>query len=256
MRQQLLASAILALLLSAPGMGAECAAAQAMAAGTGELEQRKSMLQRREWLLLEYLSSDGSKKSRKLFDAEVAKSQERTTAMLAQLEPLHALPAGTPDVPEDGTPACATITQAKTAIDSFLDAREKELLDLTGQKFPFLKACDDMSVKLVSLAATARKEGASPKDATLLKLTLDLVLGPQIRQARMPPDAFGKLTNEVFAAGDLSPRALVSYAALRCLRTYQRADIKTLAEASDLAQCPTPSWIELGQCAEKATRRQ
>lgn len=39
---------------------AGCVAAKAMAAGTAELEQRKDLLQRREWLLLEYLSSEGT----------------------------------------------------------------------------------------------------------------------------------------------------------------------------------------------------
>jgi hypothetical protein len=38
--------------------------------GADALEQHKDNLQRREWLPLEYLSSDGSKKSRKQLDAE------------------------------------------------------------------------------------------------------------------------------------------------------------------------------------------
>ena len=223
--------------------------------GADAMEQRKDNLQRREWLLLEYLSSDGSKKSRKQMDAEVASSLERTQRMMAHLESLKALPDDTPDVPEDGTPACEIITRVKDAGDELLDTRDKELATLTGEKYPFLKACDEIGVKLVNLAASARKPGTTASTVSMLKMTLGMVMGPQLRQAGMNHQDFEQLVDEVFAADTLSPRAVAAYGALRCLRSYQHAGIKTMAAATPaLAQCPVTPWSELGLCLDAATR--
>jgi hypothetical protein len=242
-------------LAAGAGHAAECAAAKAMSQGSGPIELRKDELQRREWLLLEYLSSDGSKKGRKQLDIEVANSKQRSLDMMVHLESLKALPADTPDVPEDGTPACTTITTVKTAIDGLLDTREKELLDLTGKKYPFLKACDEIGVKLVNLATNSRKPDVTPKSVAMLKITVDIVMGPQIYQSRMDHADFAKLVDEVFAADTLNPRAVAAYGALRCLRGYQRVPIKALPEVTPtLAQCPTSPWTELGLCLDQATR--
>lgn len=255
MRTLFLVTSLLPLLGSAPSFAAPCAAAEAMRDGEGALEQRKDNLQRREWLLLEYLTSDGSKKSRKQLDLEVSNSMERTQRMMAHLESLKALPADTPEIPEDGTPACETITRVKVAIDELMDTRDKELTSLTGEKYPFLKACDEIGVKLVNLATSARKPGTTEKTIGMLKMTVDIVLGPQIHQARMNTQDFAQLVDEVFAADTPSPRAVAAYGALRCLRSYQRFAIKTLAEATPaLAQCPATPWSELGLCLDAATR--
>jgi hypothetical protein len=254
-RTLFIVASLLAVLGSSPSYAGPCAAAEAMRDGTDALEQRKDNLQRREWLLLEYLSSDGSKKSRKQLEAEVANSLERTQRMMVQLESLKALPDDTPEVPDEGTPACETITRVKVAGDEVLDARDKELATLTGEKYPFLKACDEIGVKLVNVAAGARKPGTTASTVSMLKLTLDMVMGPQIRQAGMNHQDFGQLVDEVFAADTLSPRAVAAYGALRCLRSHQRAGIKTLAAATPaLAQCQVTPWAELGLCLDAATR--
>lgn len=237
-----------------PLQASECAAAKVMNDGTSALEQRKDNLQRKEWLLLEYLGSDGSKKSRKQLDQEVASSRQRTENMLSHLESLKSLPPDTPNVPEDGTPACETITRVKTAIDELMDTREKELLDLTGKKYPFLKACDEIGVKLVNLAANSRKPDVTPKSVAMIKVTVDIVMGPQIYQSRMDHADFARLVDEVFASA-LNTRAVAAYGALRCLRGYQRAPIKALPDATPkLAECPTTPWAELGLCLDQASR--
>jgi hypothetical protein len=246
---------IAAVLAGASASAAECPAAKAMAEGVKALEQRKDNLQRREWLLLEYLSSDGSKKSRKLFEQEVANSKQRTENMMAHLESLKALPPDTPDIPDEGTLACQTITQVKTAIDELMDTREKELLDLTGKTYPFLKACDEIGVKLVNLAASTRDPEVTPQSVAMLKTTVDIVMGPQIYQSRMDHRDFGRLVNEVFSASGLNPRTVAAYGGLRCLRGYQRASIKSLPDAAaKLAECPPSPWAELGHCLGTVTR--
>jgi hypothetical protein len=252
-----LAAALLCLfmLCGAPAHAAPCVAAVAMKDGAQALDQRKDLLQRREWLYLEYLTSDGSKKSRKRLEQEVANSQVRTAGMIEQLEALKALPADTPEIPEEGTPACETVTRVKAAIDGVLDVREKELAEVTAKTFPFLKACDEIGVQLVNLAASARKPDVTERQFALFKVTMDVMLGPQIHRARMDPADFGRLVDEVFAADNLSPRKVAAYGALRCLRGHQRARIKSLPESTPaLTQCPTASWTELGLCLGPATQ--
>lgn len=241
-------------LYGAPASAAPCPAALDMNKSLDVLERRTDLLQRREWLMLEYLASDGSKKSRKLLDKEVANSQARATVVIEHAKTLASMPAAATPLPEEGTPDCETITRAKTAIDELMALREKEVAELTEQTYPFLSACDVIATDLVNVGAKSRKEGSSSADA-LLRMSVGIVLGPHTHRARMNLDDLDRLTGELFVPTSLSPRTLTAFGALRCLRNYQRAAVKPLTEATPaLAECPTLSWSTLGLCVAAATK--
>jgi hypothetical protein len=254
-KQPGLMGAVLALCLAgaAPAFGVECAAARAMADGEKDLEARKEAIQRPEWLLLEFLVSDKSKKSQKLFAEEVEKSARRGQEMTSLFAELQALPADTPPVPEDGTPACETITRAKASIDKLLADRDAEIKKFIHGDYKFIWGCDQIGMQLTNLG-TKLNQPDSKVSAKTMALTVPIVMGPQSMAARMSPDELDRLTAEMFQPSTLPGRTRHAYGALHCLRNYQRIEFKPLAAVSEvLAKCETSQWQALGACVNEAT---
>jgi hypothetical protein len=257
MNKQLLLSAVLVTfaIRGLPAVAAECQAARTMTDGMKDLETRKELIQRQEWLLLEYLASDGSKSSRKLLTQEVEKSAQRTREMVGYLGELTALPADTPPIPEEGTPACGTMTRVHGAVMKLLDQRTAEIKKYYEKTYKFLWGCDNIAVQLVGLGDRLNSQDVKPETARMVRLTADIMMGPYIANARLQPDEFQSLANEVFAPSTLPGRTRYAYTALRCLRNYQRQEVASLPAATPaLAKCDATQWQPLGQCVAEATR--
>jgi hypothetical protein len=247
--------ALLGLLVvfASPAIAVECPAARAMVDGQKDLELRKDQIQRPEWLLMEYLVSDGAKKSRKLFADEVKRSLQRMNDMMKLVDEVKNLPAGTPDIPEDGTPACETYTKVKDGVSQLFDQREAEIKKYLYGDYKFVWGCDQIGEKLVALGESVNKPDSkvSPKS---MMLVVSIAMGPQTMAARMQPKELDALAAEVFQPSTLPARTRYAYAAMNCLRNYQGAKIAPLAASTEaLARCETAQWEPLGHCVNEAT---
>lgn len=245
--------AALLVVLVAPAWAVECPAARAMADGEQEMESRKEAIQRPEWLLMEFLASDKSKKSQKLFNEEVARSAQRVTDMTTMLTELTSLPEGTPAIPEEGTPACETFTRVRTTVLKLLEDRDAELKKYLYGDYKFIWGCDQIGVKLVSLGNSINKPDSKVRPQVMV-MAAGMALGPPMMAARMKQEEFDALAGEMFQPSTLQGRTRYAYAGLRCLRGYQGEKIAPLAASSEaLGKCDATQWATLGQCVAEAT---
>lgn len=230
--------------------GAECAAARAMDDDARELVVRKNELQRREWLLLEFLSHDKAKASRALYEKELAQSLDRIPKFVALNAEVAALPVDAA-ASEEGSAVCEVLTRAKRTIDELVDVRTAEIDAYYDTQFPFLKGCDQIAGALVVYARRANDPQTSPETTRLTKLGLPVMLGPAMNSSRVSLDGFDALADAALEAPELADPTRHAYLALRCLRGYQRQarNPTTLNDAGPtLARCDTSHWIELGTC--------
>jgi|SRR5215831_12427700 len=242
---------LLVLLVATPAMAAECAAARAMADGQQKIEQRKEAIQRPEWLLMEFLVSDGTEASRKMFADEIQRSTERTQSMSKLVQDMKDLPDDTPDIPDAGTPACEVITRVHTAVDQLLATREAEIRKYLDGDYPFIRGCDQIGTQLMTLGANKPGSKTTLKGATR---AANAALTSQLGAVKMSVADFNSLVGDMLAPSTLPGRTRYAYAAMRCLRNYQGVKILSLGGSSAaLARCDTTTWEALGRCIATAT---
>jgi hypothetical protein len=234
--------------------GAECTAARTMDEDARELALRKDELQRREWLLFEFLSHDKARASRALYEKEIAQSLDRISAAAALNAEVAALPPGAAES-EEGSAECETLTRAKQETDELIDVRTVEIDAYYDKQFPFLKGCDQIADALVIYARRARDPQATPETMRLAKVGLPIVLGPAMNSSRLSLDGFDDLADAAVEAPELADATRRAYLALSCLKSYQgqARDLKGLSDAGPaLTRCDTSHWIELGTCVSAA----
>ena len=237
---------------------ADCPASRTLNESVRRLEADKSLLQRHEWLLLEYLSSDKSEASRALFEKEVKQSAERTRAAIAINAEVMALPAAALTSPQEGTAECEVLTRAATLNEELVSTRTKEIDAYTREQFPFLGACHQIADALVRYAAMARDPQTSSEKIRGTRIALSFALGPAMYRSRVSPDDFDVLAAASLESPELPDAPRTAYLSLRCLKHYQgqTRGLKPLKEAvSALAACNTVQWIELGTCTSSAVLR-
>jgi hypothetical protein len=245
---------LLVLSVSMPLQAADCPAAAAMFDDEKKFDSRKEAIERQQWLFLDYLTTGRSTNGRELLAVEQGRAQVRMDEMAELDKAVDSLPAGGPHMPAEGTSACEVATQAKEILYRQIEEREVEMQKYYGDGYLFILGCDLLAVNLLPLGNSANKPG-SKVDSKTMVLMSESGLDPLIKAAKMKPADFEKLAGEMLRPSQLPAKTRYSYAALRCLRTYQGVGIKPLAAANEaLAKCDSPDWTKLGRCVDEATQ--
>jgi len=246
---------LMALAWASHAHAADCAAAQALNGSVHELELRKSAVQRREWLLLEFLTSDSAKASRALYAQEISRSVERMRVATAMNAEVASLPVDALTSAQEGSAECDVLTRVKKQTDEMISARTKEIDGYTHDQFPFLEGCHQIADALVRFAGLARDPQTKPETIRAARLALSIALGPAMYRSHVSPDDFDALAGASLEAPELAEPTRTAYLSLRCLKHYQGQTrrLKTLKDAAPaLAACNPGHWIELGTCASTA----
>lgn len=216
-----------------------------MAAETAQLEKTRDELQRREWLLLEFLSSD--RKTRKVYDEEIARSMERVSTVAGWTAEL----AQTPAVVEDGTPDCERITRVKGDMDAMMKARVAEVDTYYLKTFRQLWGCEGIATSMTNVHASLRKPDVTEGTRRAMMLALDFMTGPNQMAASVTGPAFQTMVGHVEMAPNLTPRQRYAYFGYSCLKRSQR-QTKGLQSPdrieAGLALCDDRHWMTLGPC--------
>jgi len=237
------------MLFATQAIAAECAALKIMSEQPKDLVAKKDNIQRSEWLLLEYLSSERSGK--RAFDAEVARSKERAQKLVENMNELALLAAGQV---EQGSAECAKFEQFKSDVEKMVSDREKEIIGY-HQKFGFLYSCERISQSLLAHNKIMTSPDVSPQSKRLGPMTLDIGTGPFQMSARVTGAHMQEMTKQAEAPLDLEPQQRYAYFAFSCLKRYQKQEkyLKPPEEIqAQLKACPTTNWAELGMCVSKA----
>jgi len=233
---------------------AECPAARAMKDGEKEFNARLETVQRQQWLFLEFLTSDGSKKSNELLAEEYGRNLVRQGQLADLAEEMKKMPGGAPDIPEEGTPACEVSTHAKDTVYKMVDESEAQLNKYYGDGYLFVLGCDLLAVNLLPLGNSVNEPDSKVDPKTLLFMA-ETALDPLIKSAKLKPADFKKLAGEILQPSQLPARTRYSYTALRCLRINQGVEMAPLAASNQaLTKCATSDWVKLGKCVADATQ--
>ncbi|HTE41709.1 MAG TPA: hypothetical protein VK629_12830, partial [Steroidobacteraceae bacterium] len=238
--------------LSTPSLAVECLALKAMSQEPKELLVKRDNIQRSEWLLLEFLSTD--KASKKVFDSEIALSAERSKQMTQRMAALAPLASGGQAPPEQGSADCAKFEKFKSDIEKMVIDREKEIAAY-HKKYGFLYSCEQISQSLYSHYKVMTSPDTSPQAKKYGAIALDAASSPFQMNAKVSGAPMQEMTKQAEAPLDISSQQRYAYFALSCLKRYQKQEkeLKPPAEIqSQLKACPTTNWTQTGMCVSAA----
>jgi hypothetical protein len=239
------------MLLSTQVIAADCAALRAMSEEPKKLIEQKNNIQRSEWLLLEYLSSD--KSSKKTFEKEVAQSRQRAQPLVDNMNALAPLAESQPP-PQEGSPECAKFEQFKADVEMMVSDREKEVAAYY-KKYGFLYSCERIAQALLAHNKLMTSPDSTAQMKRMSYSVLDIGTGPFQMSARVSGAHMAEMAEQAEEALDLEPQQQYAYFALSCLKRYQKQD-KSMKPPSEiqpqLKACPTTNWTQLGMCVSAA----
>lgn len=233
-------------------LAADCAALKAMSEEPKELMEKKESIQRNEWLLLEYLSSE--KSGRKTFEKEVAQSQQRVNELMEKMKALAPLAESQPP-PQEGTPECKKFEQFKADTENMVSNREKEIAAY-HKKYGFLYSCGELSRYLLAHNKAATAADATSQSKRMSAMVLDIGTGPFQMSARVTGAHMDEMTKQAEAPLDLTSGQRYSYFALSCLKRYQKQEslLKPPSEIQpQLKACSGTNWMQIGMCVSAAS---